>query len=71
MEKLPVLTFTAPWGLGDLEWNPPSAAYVRYLAAGLLAAGAWSVDVVAAYVAACPGAAGYWTREQIRGLLHG
>ncbi|AYN43727.1 histone deacetylase [Streptomyces dangxiongensis] len=69
VEGLPLLTFTAPWGLRDVTWNPPSAAYVRYLAAGLLSAEAWDVDAVASYVAACPGAAGHWSEEAIAAML--
>jgi len=71
VEGLPVLTFTAPWGVRDVRWNPPSAAYVRYLADGLLSAGVWDVEGVASYVAACPGAAGHWSEEAIKGLLSG
>ncbi|MEU3849695.1 hypothetical protein [Streptomyces sp. NPDC029554] len=69
VEEFPVLTFTAPWGVRDVEWVPPSAAYVRFLASGLLAAGAWDVEAVASYVAACPGAAGHWTEQAICNLL--
>ncbi len=32
-DGLPVLTFTAPWSMDDVAFNPPSAAYVRYLSA--------------------------------------
>ncbi|MDX3364045.1 histone deacetylase [Streptomyces griseoaurantiacus] len=69
VDGVPVLTFTAPWGMGDVPWNPPSAAYVRHVAAGLLSAGAWDVRTVASYVAGCPGAAGHWSRETVVDLL--
>ncbi|MEV5885475.1 histone deacetylase [Streptomyces sp. NPDC052020] len=69
LDGLPVLTFTAPWGMGDVGWVPPSAAYVRFLAAGLLSAGAWDLEAVAAYLAACPGAAGHWSVPGITELL--
>jgi hypothetical protein len=69
IDGLPVLTFTAPWGVQDVEWVPPSAAYVRFLASGLLTAGAWDVEAVASYVAACPGAAGHWSEQAISDLL--
>jgi hypothetical protein len=69
VDDLPVLTFTAPWGMDDVQWVPPSAAYVRFLASGLLSAGAWDLEAVAAYVAACPGAAGHWSGESITELL--
>jgi hypothetical protein len=69
VDGLPVLTFTAPWGVQDVEWVPPSAAYVRFLASGLLSAGAWDLEAVASYVAACPGAAGHWSEQALRDLL--
>ncbi|MFE6479880.1 hypothetical protein [Streptomyces rochei] len=69
IDGLPVLTFTAPWGMDDVPWVSPSAAYVRFLASGLLSASAWDVEAVASYVAACPGAAGYWSTETITDLL--
>lgn len=70
-ESLPVLTFTAPWSMpegGSTELLPPSAAYLRYLAAGLHGAGAWRPAEVAAYLAGCPGAAGHWTPEAVAAL---
>jgi hypothetical protein len=69
VDDLPVLTFTAPWGMDDVQWVPPSPAYVRFLATGLLSAGAWDVEAVASYVAACPGAAGHWSEQGIIDLL--
>jgi hypothetical protein len=69
IDGMPVLTFTAPWGIDDVQWVSPSAAYVRFLAAGLLAAGAWDLEAVASYVSACPGATGYWSVDDIVNLL--
>ncbi|MCX4235399.1 histone deacetylase [Streptomyces ortus] len=69
VDGLPVLTFTAPWDSKDVRWNPPSSAYVRYLAAGLLSSGAWDVETVASYVATCPGAAGHWSKQELSDLL--
>ncbi|WMC87250.1 histone deacetylase [Streptomyces rochei] len=69
VDDMPVLTFTAPWSTDEVEWVPPSAAYVRFLASGLLSAGAWDVEAVASYVAACPGAAGHWSEQSIADLL--
>ncbi|MCX5390312.1 histone deacetylase [Streptomyces sp. NBC_00094] len=72
IDGLPVLTFTAPWpmpeegGAGGLR--PPSAAYLRQVAAGLYGAGAWRPAEVAAYLAGCPGAAGHWTPEAVAAL---
>ncbi|MFE2033794.1 histone deacetylase [Streptomyces scopuliridis] len=69
MDGVPVLTFTAPWGVNELEWNAPSASYVRLLGSGLLEAGAWDVDAIARYLAACPGAAGQWTAREVADLI--
>lgn len=69
LDGLPMLTFTAPWSIDDVEWNRPSAEYVRYLSAGLLQTGAWDAATIAAYVAACPGAAGHWSAREIAGLI--
>ncbi|MEV5339242.1 histone deacetylase [Streptomyces sp. NPDC052676] len=69
VDGMPVLTFTAPWRMNDVQWVPPSAAYVRFLAAGLLSAGAWDLEAVASYVAACPGAAGHWSVRSVTELL--
>ncbi|MET9253728.1 histone deacetylase [Streptomyces sp. NPDC003717] len=69
IEGLPVLTFTAPWGVGDVEWVAPSRPYVGFLASGLLSAGVWDAEAVASYVAACPGAAGHWTERDIAALM--
>ncbi|WP_251094030.1 histone deacetylase [Streptomyces sp. Caat 7-52] len=69
LEGMPVLTFTAPWGMNDVPWVPPSAAYVRFLVTGLLSAGAWDMAAIASYVAACPGATDHWSAEDISALL--
>jgi hypothetical protein len=69
VDGMPVLTFTAPWDMGAVQWVPPSPAYVRFLASGLLSAGAWDREAVASYVAACPGAAGHWSAQGIADLL--
>ncbi|KQX13056.1 histone deacetylase [Streptomyces sp. Root431] len=77
LDGLPVLTFTAPWpmpegggegGEEDGGLRPPSAAYLRHVAAGLHGAGAWRPAEVAAYLAGCPGAAGHWTPEAVAAL---
>ncbi|MER6251136.1 histone deacetylase [Streptomyces sp. NPDC001584] len=69
IEGIPVLTFTAPWALQDVELLAPSAAYLRYLAGGLLESGPWEEQDIAAYLSACPGAAGRWTSTQVLELL--
>ncbi len=69
VDDVPVLTFTAPWSMSDVQWVPPSADYVRFLASGLLAAGVWDMEAVASYVASCPGASGHWSEGSITDLL--
>ncbi|MFF4103246.1 histone deacetylase [Streptomyces sp. NPDC001903] len=69
IEGIPVLTFTAPWTLQDVDVLMPSAAYLRYLAGGLLESGPWEERDIADYLASCPGAAGNWTARQVLGLL--
>ncbi|MFF3261726.1 histone deacetylase [Streptomyces sp. NPDC002932] len=69
LEGLPVLTFTSPWRADEVTPVPPSRAYLRLLAAGLLDAGAWDVDTVAAYVASSRGAVGQWSQQAIRALV--
>ncbi|GAA4802090.1 histone deacetylase [Streptomyces ziwulingensis] len=69
IDGLPALTFTAPWRMNDVPWIAPSLPYVRFLASGLLSAGAWDAADVASYLAACPGAAGHWSEEDLTALL--
>ncbi|MFJ8081921.1 histone deacetylase [Streptomyces sp. NPDC096205] len=69
VDGMPVLTFTAPWQMNEVQWVAPSAAYVRFLAAGLLYAGAWDLEAIAIYVAACPGAEGCWSGRDVLDLL--
>ncbi|WP_030780324.1 hypothetical protein [Streptomyces sp. NRRL S-920] len=70
VDRTPVLTFTAPWDMDEVQWVPPSPAYVRFLASGLLSADAWDLEAVASYVAACPGASGHWSKQGIVDLLN-
>ncbi|MEV4739883.1 histone deacetylase [Streptomyces sp. NPDC049555] len=65
----PVLTFTAPWGHREVPGNPPSAAYLRHIAAGLAEAHGWGAERAAAYLAGCPGADEHWTPESAAALL--
>ncbi|CAL9524435.1 hypothetical protein SUDANB145_03890 [Streptomyces sp. enrichment culture] len=69
IDGLPALTFTAPWGMHDVPWLAPSLPYLRFLASGLLSAGAWDLPAVAEYVAACPGAEGRWSAAELTALL--
>ncbi|WP_281879531.1 histone deacetylase [Nocardia sputorum] len=65
----PVLTFTAPWRCRDVRGNPPAAAYLRHMAAGLRAAHRWSARATAGYLATRPGADLRWTPEAVHDLL--
>ncbi|MFE3552951.1 histone deacetylase [Streptomyces kronopolitis] len=69
LDGAPVLTFTAPWHREDIAPNAPSAAYLRHIGAGILAAHGWSVHRTARYLADCPGAAGHWSAGEIAALL--
>ncbi|KOG44760.1 histone deacetylase [Streptomyces virginiae] len=69
IEGIPLLTFTAPWSLQDVEVRTPSAAYLRYLAGGLLESGPWQEQDIADYLATRPGATGHWTPAQVKTLL--
>ncbi|WP_158891366.1 histone deacetylase [Amycolatopsis anabasis] len=68
LDGYPVLTFTAPWSAAEVEPNPPSAAYLRMLAGGLVEGHGWDIDTAAAYLAGLPGAAGHWTARAIAAL---
>ncbi|MFG2136477.1 histone deacetylase [Streptomyces sp. NPDC048650] len=67
-DGIPVLTFTAPWRCADVPPNAPSAAYLRHIAAGIVAAHGWSARRTAEYLAGCPGAAGRWSVAEIEEL---
>ncbi|MBT2449872.1 hypothetical protein J7F03_22915 [Streptomyces sp. ISL-43] len=71
IESIPLLTFTAPWTLQDIEPLMPSAAYLRYLAGGLLESGPWEEPDIADYLSSRPGAAGNRTPAHVLELLTG
>ncbi|AWZ09586.1 MULTISPECIES: histone deacetylase [unclassified Streptomyces] len=68
---IPLLTFTAPWTLRDVEPLMPAAAYLRHLAGGLLESGPWAEPDIADYLSSCPGASGNWTPAHVLELLTG
>jgi hypothetical protein len=68
-EQAPMLTFTAPWGIGDVQLLSPSDKYLRMLGRGLCDAHGWDSEKVAIYLAGLPGARGTWTPEQITSLI--
>lgn len=65
----PMVTFTAPWAMGDKPYLPPSAAYLRMLGQGLREAHGWSSQRAAEYLAGLPGAQGSWATADIASLL--
>ncbi|WP_228002090.1 histone deacetylase [Nocardia australiensis] len=65
----PILTFTAPWHSADVPGNPPSAAYLRHLSAGIVESHGWTIEQIAVYLARCPGARIGWTAASIVELL--
>ncbi|MFF8788134.1 histone deacetylase [Streptomyces sp. NPDC015125] len=69
LDGYPVLTFTSPWNSQDIAMNPPAAAYLRHIAAGIVASHGWSARRAAEYLAGCPGAEGHWTATEIAALL--
>ncbi|MFC8529559.1 histone deacetylase [Nocardia sp. NPDC057227] len=70
-DGLPVLTCTAPARYRTLPGNPPSAAYLRHLGAGLAEAHGWPPERAARYLAAAPGARGHWTADAVEAVLRG
>jgi hypothetical protein len=65
----PMLTFTAPWPPDQARLNPPAAAYLRQLAAGLAEAHGWGTERIARYLASRAGAAGHWSAASVAELL--
>ncbi|MFE3647986.1 MULTISPECIES: histone deacetylase [unclassified Streptomyces] len=65
----PVLTFTAPWRGTEVPPNPPSAAYLRHIAAGIGAAHGWTAHRTATHLASCPGVHPRWSVQEIADLL--
>ncbi|MFD4031644.1 histone deacetylase [Streptomyces sp. NPDC058637] len=69
LDGWPVLTFTAPWGVGEVAPVAPAPAYLRALASGLLETGAWDAGTVATYLASSHGAAPRWSEQTVRDLI--
>jgi hypothetical protein len=68
-DQAPMLTFTAPWAIGDVSLVSPSANYLRMLGQGLREAHGWESEQAAGYLAGLPGARGPWTVAKIVPLL--
>lgn len=67
-DGLPMLTFTSG-GPADHPVNPPSASYLRTIAAGLREAYGWPAKRIGGYLARFPGAAGVWEPAAIADLV--
>jgi hypothetical protein len=66
---MPMVTFTAPWGIGDVPLLSPSGAYLRMLGRGLQESHGWDAQRVGEYLAGLPGARESWTAAEIVDLL--
>ncbi|MEU6978358.1 histone deacetylase [Streptomyces sp. NPDC046371] len=67
--RVPMVTFTAPWRVGEVELRRPSGPYLRHFVRGLRAVGGRSDLRIARYLAACPGAAGEWAVHDLLALM--
>lgn len=71
LDGLPLLTFTAPWGLHEVPPVAPTGPYLRQLGSGIAEAHGWPVARVARFLASCPGAAGHWSAPAVEAVLPG
>jgi hypothetical protein len=71
-ERDGVPMFTVTHGdVADLEPAAPSAAYVRWIAAGLREAHGWDGARIADYLSAAPGVKGAWTVDDLTAIAQG
>ncbi|MEH0841461.1 hypothetical protein V6U81_03580 [Micromonospora sp. CPCC 205711] len=68
-DRVPMLTFTAPWRASEVSWRRPAPIYLRLIADGLREAHGWSTERTIEYLAARPGVAGQWDRVELTGLV--
>ncbi|MFB7860920.1 histone deacetylase [Streptomyces sp. NPDC056069] len=69
VDGVPLLTFTAPWAMDDVELLAPAEAYLRCIGGGLRAAGRWGAAEVAGYLARCPGVLGQRGAAEVLALI--
>jgi hypothetical protein len=69
IDRLPVVTFTASWAPEDIDYNPPTAAYLATMARGLSEAHGWATDEIADYLLARPGLGTAWDAATVRALV--
>ncbi|WP_433158910.1 histone deacetylase [Kribbella sp. CA-247076] len=68
-ERDGVPMFTVTHGtVADLEPRAPTLPYLRWIAAGLIEAHAWSAHRVAEYLLSAPGVSDVWTLDELVGL---
>lgn len=65
IDGVPLVTFTCPWSADQMEWRPPSPAYLSMIAGGLMEAHGWHVGEVVDYLSELRGIAGAWSREAL------
>jgi hypothetical protein len=65
IDGLPAVTITAR---RSLEPQPPSAAYLRWICAGLHETHGWAADRIAGYLVRCGGVRAGWTLEALSEL---
>jgi hypothetical protein len=68
-DDAPLITFTAPWRMSDVDLLAPSRAYLRMIGLGLCEAHGWDAQVTAGYLAGLPGVRGTWPPDEIIALL--
>ncbi|MFI8824119.1 histone deacetylase [Streptomyces sp. NPDC053431] len=69
LDGVPLLAITAPWAMGEVEPRVPAESYVRHIAVGLRASGAWDAEEIAGYLARCPGVVGHWSAADVLALI--
>jgi hypothetical protein len=68
-DDAPLITFTAPWRMSDMDLLAPSPAYLRMIGLGLREAHGWDTAAVTRYLAGLPGVHGAWRPGEIAALL--
>lgn len=69
LDGLPLITFTAPWHLGDVPASTPSAPYLQLLVDGLGEAHGWARHTAVSHLLTCPGVAPGWAEETLLAAL--
>lgn len=67
--RVPMVSLTSPWRVGEVELRPPSSAYLRHFVLGLRATRQWSDLQIARYLVRCPGVAEAWSVPDVLALI--